>query len=85
MADEGTDLDIVKILFIDSSRDDGLATVPSHLELRMFLVDILGEEVDTLRIVIAPMKAIQVISSPYFSTKASMASAFRGRPMSSQR
>ena len=37
MADEGADLYIVEIVFGDKGRDDGLATIPRHLELRMLL------------------------------------------------
>ena len=51
--DERTYLYIVEVLLIDGGRDDGLATIPSHLELGMLLVDILCQDVDTLGIAVA--------------------------------
>ena len=53
VTNKGPDFDIVEVLFGDKGRDDGLAAVPRHLELRMLLVDILSQEVDTLRVVVA--------------------------------
>ena len=46
MTDEGPYLDVIEVGAGDGGGDDGLATVPGDLELRMLLVDILGQEVD---------------------------------------
>ena len=56
MADEGTYLYVVEIVFGDKWRDDGLTTVPGDLELGMLLVDVLCQLVHTLRIAVATHK-----------------------------
>ena len=53
MADIGADLDVVEVVLVDGRRDNGLAAIPGHLELRVLFVDILGQKVDALGIVVA--------------------------------
>lgn len=50
MLDKRSDLDIVEVLFVDGCRNNRFTTVPSHFELWMFLMDILSQQVDALRI-----------------------------------
>jgi len=53
VADEGANLYIVEIVFGDKGRDDSLTAVPRHLELRILLMDILCQLVDTPGIAVA--------------------------------
>lgn len=53
VADEGTYLDIVEVGLVDGGRNADATAVPRHLELRVLLVDILCQEVDTLGVGIA--------------------------------
>ena len=53
MADEGSDLDVVEVGLVDGSGDDGLAAVPRHFELGVFFMDVLCEDIDPFRIVVA--------------------------------
>ena len=53
MLDIGSHLDVVEVLLVDGGRDNGLAAVPCHLELGVLLVDILCQQVDALRVVVA--------------------------------
>ena len=53
MLDEGTNLDIVEVLFVDSRGDNRLAAIPSNFELGVLFVDVLRQQIDTLRIAVA--------------------------------
>ena len=44
-----TDLYIVEIALVNQTGDDGLATIPSHLILRMMAMHVLGKNIDVLR------------------------------------
>ena len=44
-----TDLYIVEIALVNQTGDDGLATIPSHLILRMVAMHVLGKNIDVLR------------------------------------
>ena len=56
MTDKRTDFDIVKVGLFDDRRHTQSATIPSHLELWIGLVDILRQQIDTLWVGIAAHK-----------------------------
>ena len=53
MFDEGPDLDVVKVLFVDEGGDNGAATVPCDAQLWIFLMDVLREMINAAGIVVA--------------------------------
>ena len=53
MLDERADLDVVEVLFVDGRGDDRLAAIPGDFELGVLFVDVLRQQVDTLRIAVA--------------------------------
>ena len=53
MTDEGSYLDVIEVGAGDGGGDDGLATVPGDLELGIFLMDVLCEDIDAHGVVVA--------------------------------
>ena len=53
MTDKGADLDIIKVGLIDEGGDAEASAVPRHLELWMFLVNVLRQHVDAHRVAVA--------------------------------
>ena len=51
--DERADLDVVEVLFVDGRGDDRLAAIPGDFELGVLFVDVLRQQIDTLRIAVA--------------------------------
>ena len=47
MADEGANLDIVKIFLMDVGGDDGATAIPRHPQLGILLMDVLRQLIDT--------------------------------------
>ena len=54
--DEGADLDVVEVIFIDGGGDDGAAAVPGYTQLRILLVDVLCQLVHTPGVAVATHK-----------------------------
>ncbi len=53
MLDEGADLDVVEVIFIDGGGDDGTAAVPGNTQLGVLLMDVLRQLVHTSGIAVA--------------------------------
>ena len=76
MLDVGAYLDIVEVCLVDRVWHTKATTIPRHLELRIFFVNVLCQLVDTNGV---------GITVPYRQIKASIAFVSKGSPMSSQR